>query len=248
MKLLFITLTTFIIQTFTMQSDFLAQQKRYKRVRKALEVKEQVVKTNLEKNGLTTSNVNILMVSYKEEQILELYAKSGKDKTYSKIRTYNICRSSGELGPKRKQGDYQVPEGFYYIDRFNPASNFYLSLGLNYPNKADKIKGTASNLGGDIFIHGSCVTIGCMPMTDDKMMEIYLYAVFAKNNGQSKIPVYSYPFKMTDEKTKKYTAFYSRHEHLIAFWDNLKIGYDKFMECNSELNFSVNSKGDYMFK
>lgn len=248
MKLLFITLTTFIIQTFTMQTDFLSQQKRYKRVRKAIELKEQVVKTNLVSNSLTTSNVNLLIVAYKEEQILELYAKSKKDKTYSKIITYDICRSSGELGPKRKQGDYQVPEGFYHIDRFNPASNFYLSLGLNYPNRADKIKGTAANLGGDIFIHGSCVTIGCMPMTDDKIMEIYLYAIHAKNNGQSKIPVYSFPFKMTESNMKRYTGFYSRHKELVAFWENLKPGYDKFMECNTELKFSVDTKGNYVIK
>lgn len=100
------------------------------------------------------------------------------------IKDYQICSLSGELGPKRQQGDLQVPEGFYWIDRFNPASNFYLSLGINYPNQFDRILGKSGELGGDIFIHGGCVTIGCIPITDDKIKELYLIAVEAKSNGQ----------------------------------------------------------------
>ena len=139
-----------------------------------------------------------------------------------------ICSKSGKIGPKRKQGDGQVPEGFYLIDRFNPASSFFLSLGINYPNLSDKKKSNATNLGGDIFIHGSCVTIGCLPMTDDKIKEIYLYAINAKNNGQQKIPFYIYPFRMTEEKFTKYKNKYSTKTELIDFWTNIKLGYDKF--------------------
>ena len=241
-------LIIFILQAFTMQNDFLTEQKRYKRVRHAIEVKGNIVEAALKNQGLSINNYDLLMVSYKVEQELELYVKPKNETTYTKLKTFNICQRSGGPGPKRKQGDLQVPEGFYHIDRFNPASNFYLSLGLNYPNKADRIKSTANNLGGDIFIHGACVTIGCMPMTDDKIMEIYLYAVYAKNNGQSKIPVYSFPFRMTERNMETYTLAYKHRSNLIQFWNNLKIGYDAFTECPSELTIGVTNQGDYTFK
>ncbi len=112
--------------------------------------------------------MDILLRAYKQESELELWAKNKKDKQYTLLKTYKICASSGTLGPKRKQGDIQVPEGFYVIDRFNPVSNFYLSLGVSYPNASDKILGVKGALGGDIFIHGNCVTIGCLPISDDK--------------------------------------------------------------------------------
>lgn len=245
MKGFFISIIAFYF--FTMQTDFLSDQKRYKRVRHAIEKKGSKVKAHLLSKHLNAENLNILFVSYKKEQELEIYAKTKQEDEYSKIATYDICRASGKLGPKRKQGDYQVPEGFYFIDRFNPASNFYLSLGLNYPNKSDKIKSTAKDPGGDIFIHGSCVTVGCMPMTDDKIMEIYLYAVYAKNNGQKEIPVYSFPFKMNDANFKAYSKVYKNNIELLNFWSELKIGYDSFMECKTELKVKIDQKGKYIF-
>jgi murein L,D-transpeptidase YafK len=151
------------------------------------------------------------------------------------------------LGPKRRNGDRQVPEGFYHIDRFNPFSNFYLSLGINYPNPSDRKKSRAQRLGGDIFIHGSCVTIGCLPMTDDKIREIYLYAVHARNNGQTNIPVYIFPFRMTEGNFETYKQKYRQNQELIAFWTNLKTGFDKFERTKEALHISVNKDGNYDF-
>lgn len=166
---------------------------------------------------------------------------------YKLIAAYDICASSGQLGPKRKQGDRQVPEGFYTIDRFNPASNFYLSLGVNYPNRSDRKKSDAADPGGDIFIHGSCVTIGCLPMTDSKIKEIYLYAVYARNNGQNDIPVYIFPFRMTDGNFQTYKNRYAKNRELTDFWTNLKTGYDKFIAEKKALKVSVDNSGDYLF-
>ncbi|MDX5346498.1 MAG: L,D-transpeptidase family protein, partial [Hymenobacteraceae bacterium] len=191
--------------------------------------------TCLKANNINPGELNILFVAYKAELELELYAKKNSENTYRKIQTYYVCERSGNLGPKRKQGDLQVPEGFYHIDRFNPISNFYLSLGINYPNQSDRKKGTANNLGGDIFIHGACVTVGCLPMTDDKIKEIYLYAVQAKHNGQNQIPVYIFPFRMTNQNVSLYTESYSNEEELLSFWKNLKPGYDKFETTKQEL-------------
>ncbi len=103
-------------------------------------------------------------------------------------------------------------------------------------------------MGGDIFIHGSCVTIGCLPMTDEKIQEIYLYAIQARQNGQLKIPVYLYPFKMNAANLDKYNITYKNNPTLLSFWKTLKTGYDLFENKHEELRFSTNEKGDYFFK
>lgn len=243
MRTIVFTIALFgIVVILAFQPDFLSEQKKYPRVRTAYEQKEKAIKTDLKNHSVDINSLNILIVAFKAEQKLILYAKNKNDGTYKKISTYDICSSSGGLGPKRKQGDGQVPEGFYHIDRFNPSSSFYLSLGIDYPNQSDKKKSKASNLGGDIFIHGDCVTIGCMPMTDEKIKEIYIYALQAYQIGQKKIPVYIFPFEMTNSKLEQYKS-----NSNIAFWRNLKKGYDTFNKSTKELNIVVNEQGDYVF-
>lgn len=236
-----------LLLSFTFQTDFLTEQKKFERVRVAIKDKQSILEKKLNENQLTIHDFNILIIAYKDDNRLDIYAKKKQETTYKKILSYKICTRSGHLGPKRKQGDKQVPEGFYHIDRFNPASSFYLSLGINYPNLADKRKSKADNLGGDIFIHGSCVTIGCLPMTDNYIKEIYLLAVYAKNNGQDKIPVYIFPFQMTDQNFTIYKTKYKNNAELIDFWRNLKEGYDEFIKNKKELSIQVNEKGDYIY-
>jgi murein L,D-transpeptidase YafK len=230
------------------QSGFLAEQKRYARVREALTEKEQHLVTTLKTKDLRTDNFHLLLVAYKATDELLVYVKKNTATKYELLTTYKICSRSGQLGPKRKEGDGQVPEGFYHIDRFNPSSQFHLSLGLNYPNTADKRKSIHANPGTDIFIHGACITIGCLPMTHDKIKEIYLYAVFAKNNGQSTIPVYIFPFRMSDREFDRYKTTHTSDRELIAFWANLKTGYDKFEREMKELTITVDAQGNYVFR
>lgn len=236
-----------LLLSFTVQTDFLSEQKKYERVRTALKEKQDFLDKKLKDSKISLDNLNLIFVAYKDNDLLDVYGKTKQESTYKKILSYQVCSRSGQLGPKRKQGDGQVPEGFYHIDRFNPTSNFYLSLGLNYPNLADKRKSKASNLGGDIFIHGSCVTIGCLPMTDNFIKEIYLLAVYARHNGQNKIPVYIFPFKMTDQNMLTYKTKYKDNKELISFWDNLKIGHDKFVKDLKVLNVKVTENGDYTY-
>ena len=240
-------LISILISVMTLQNNFLNDQKKYERVKASIKEKEKIIREELRKNNLTTDNLNILITVFKDEKLVHIYAKKISETTYKEILSYPICEVSGELGPKRKNGDNQVPEGFYYINMFNPNSNFYLSLGINYPNLADKRKSKSKDPGSNIFIHGSCVTIGCIPMTDDKIKEIYLYAVFARNNGQLKIPVYIFPFEMTHSNFEKYTSQHTDNKELIDFWTNLKKGFDKFEKEKKELNISVDSKGNYIY-
>ncbi len=248
MKKVSIILISFLLASFIAQPDFIADQKRYSRVRTAFENKGEVVAKKLSKAGINADELNIIIVAYKAEETLIIYAKSKHDTSYKKLITYDICESSGQLGPKRKQGDYQVPEGYYFIDRYNPASNFFLSLGINYPNQSDRKKSNAKNLGGDIFIHGSCVTIGCLPMTNNKIKEIYLYAIHARNSGQLKIPVYIFPFEMSDQNMSANKIKYQNYPDLVNFWENLKLGFDKFKDENKKLNISIDEDGDYNYQ
>lgn len=211
------------------------------RLQVALEEKAEKVTTDLLHYNLKKEDLNILIVAYKNSDELHIYGKTKAEQNYQKIKTYPICSRSGKLGPKKMEGDKQVPEGFYHIDRFNPKSLYYLSLGLNYPNELDKSLGYT---GSDIFIHGKCVTVGCLPMTDDLIKEIYIYASWAKEAGQKQIPVYIFPFEMNDENIQQYKD--KVDDKTVAFWKNLQEGYDLFETNKQELDVNV-SDGKYTF-
>jgi murein L,D-transpeptidase YafK len=225
------TLIILILFLCSFQSDsFKENQLKYSRVRQAYKDKESSMLTLLKGNQIDRDELKIYLRAFKNEKQIELWGKNSSDTKYSLIKTYEICRTSGRLGPKRKQGDLQIPEGFYHIDRFNPYSNFYLSLGINYPNKSDRILGVKNKLGGDIFIHGACVTIGCLPITDDQIKELYIFCIEAKNNGQLKIPVTIFPSKLTDNEYKRLTDTYKSDSDNIGLWTDLKKGYQIFNE------------------
>lgn len=229
----------------TNNENFKKQQLAYSRVKSAYIEKWNMMKSEIHSNGIDTASFNIFFRAFKKEKIFELWALDKNQ--IKKIKEYTICATSGTLGPKRMQGDLQVPEGFYHISVFNPFSSYHLSLGLNYPNKSDKILGKKGALGGDIMIHGSCVTIGCIPLTDDKIKEVYVMAVEAKSNGQSEIPVHIFPMKLNKENVEYLKTQYANETGLLNFWDNIKEGYDYFESKKIVPKVSVNIKGEYIF-
>ncbi|MCD6366677.1 MAG: L,D-transpeptidase family protein [Bacteroidales bacterium] len=222
------TLLLILILALTIPGSFKDNQKRYARVRQAYTEKETIVKKLLSENEIETKNLRIYLQAFKSEKKIELWAKNKTDQSYKLITEFDICAISGDFGPKRQQGDGQIPEGFYKINVFNPASNFYLSLGTNYPNKSDRILGVKGDLGGDIFIHGNCVTIGCMPITDDKIKELYIFCVEARDNGQQTIPVTIFPAKLTDTNFKTLITKYYGDDDKTNLWGDLKVAYDYF--------------------
>lgn len=155
--------------------------------------KEPVIRELVEKAGLTYPVPRIYIRAFKHERLLSIWGTTKSGTVYKHIQSYKVEGASGTYGPKLIEGDKQVPEGFYHIDRFNPFSRFLLSLGLNYPNPRDRFRSDKSRPGGDIFIHGSNLSIGCLAMTDDKIKEIYTLAMDAKNAGQTRIPVHIFP-------------------------------------------------------
>lgn len=247
MKVLIILLSLLITpSTLLISTDFKSEQLKNSRVKTAYKEKESTTKGLLNANNI--QKVQVFIRAFKKEEIIELWAEDFNDTQFKKITQYNFCTSSGELGPKRSQGDFQIPEGFYYIDRFNPWSNFYLSLGINYPNSLDRIVGNKRNLGGDIFIHGDCVTIGCIPITDNKIKELYIFTVEAKNNGQNKIPVHIFPTRLTTENLEDLIVNHKTDHKLIDFWTNLKEGYDYFESKKVLPTVTVTTTGKYAYK
>ncbi|WP_020526302.1 L,D-transpeptidase family protein [Flexithrix dorotheae] len=226
-------------------SDFKTDQMRYPRVREAYRDCAKTIEQNLSDKGFTISNFQIFIRAFKREGILEVWGKRKEDQKFQFIKDYKICKASGEAGPKRKSGDYQVPEGFYYIDRFNPNSTFHLSLGINYPNQSDKILGNQENPGGDIFIHGNCVTIGCLPITDAKIKELYVMAVEARNNGQQKIPVHIFPTILNEPGMEWLDDQNSFFNSKMNFWNNLQPAFKHFEKNKTLPKIKVKNNGEY---
>ena len=223
---------------------FLTAQLKSSRVKKAWTNKSSSIKKLLSDKNISTDKLEIFIRAFKTEDKLEVWGKNKSDDKFVLLKTYEVCAKSGLLGPKMKQGDGQVPEGVYNINRFNPTSTYYLSLGLNYPNAADKKRSKAKDLGGDIFIHGKCVTIGCLPLTDEWIEEVYLFAVCAKSAGQKEIAVHIFPFHMT-EKNLRMAIHTNLGKSQQLFWENLKTVYSYFEENQKVGVWKVDILGKY---
>jgi len=163
----------------------------------------------------------IMLRIFKEESELEVWKRSGQGQ-YALLRTYPICKWSGELGPKLEEGDRQAPEGFYTIKpgQMNPWSNYYLSFNLGYPNAYDQ---SHKRTGSYLMVHGACSSAGCYSMTDEIIADVFALAREAFDGGQEAFQVQAFPFRMTDEKMAEHAA-----SPWYPFWQNLKEGYDAF--------------------
>ncbi|MEJ2883008.1 L,D-transpeptidase family protein [Pedobacter sp. GR22-6] len=206
------------------QIGFKAKQLTFERVKLAYKEKWADLKNELKTEG-TGSDFQLYLAAYKQEGRLEVWTKGQQQKNYNLFKIYTFCRHSGILGPKVKEGDLQTPEGTYHIVAFNPESKFQLSLGINYPNAEDLLRSGKEKPGSEIYIHGDCVTVGCIPITDDKIRELYVLAVEAREHGQAEIPVQIFPFKMNAENMRTQLLKFPQHK---AFWASLKLKYDAF--------------------
>jgi murein L,D-transpeptidase YafK len=126
--------------------------------------------------GLPARPHQVYLRVFKEERVLELWASPRSGAPLVLVKSYPVCAASGELGPKRREGDLQVPEGLYRIVTFNPWSNYHLSMQVDYPNASDRLRSDRARPGGQIFIHGSCASIGCVAIEDGPIEEVYLVA------------------------------------------------------------------------
>jgi murein L,D-transpeptidase YafK len=226
--------------------SFKETQLTHNRVRAAYAEKENVVKNLFPAKNIPYANFDLFLRAFKQEKVVEVWVKEKSKQKFTLLHTYTFCSTSGVPGPKRKEGDLQIPEGVYHINHFNPQSNFHLSLGINYPNTSDKILSDKQQPGSAIYIHGNCVTVGCIPITDDKIKELYILSVEARNGGQEKIPVHIFPARLNQENIRKLLNETSAEE-VKQFWQNLKPLYEDFESSKRMRSIRVNQKGEYFF-
>lgn len=236
-------------QSVKMTYSFMDYQKSFTRISEAIDRKEDTLISEFKQKKLPWPAKYIYIRSFKYDSQLEVWVKYSKNEKFRHFKTYKVCALSGSLGPKRMAGDYQVPEGFYYINEFNPKSQYHLSLGLNYPNESDKMLADTYRPGGDIYIHGSCVTTGCIPITNQQIEELYILAAHAKEQGQDFIPVHIFPVRFDNSKSMDYlTKFLKDYPEYQALTDNMKSAFN-FFDSNKQIPLvMVGKKGEYLIQ
>ena len=169
----------------------------------------------------------MLIRLFKQEAELEVW-KQTRSGQFALLKTYPICRWSGDLGPKIREGDRQAPEGFYAITpaQMNPQSSYYLSFNMGYPNAFDKSLGRT---GSQLMVHGDCSSRGCYAMTDEQISEIYSFGRESFFGGQRAFQVQAYPFRMTPVNMARH-----RNNPNMPFWKMIKQGYDHFEVTKQE--------------
>jgi len=176
---------------------------------------------------------------FKAERRLELWMARG-DGRYGLFRGYDICRFSGGLGPKLREGDRQAPEGFYRVAQaqLNPNSRHHLSFNLGFPNAYDRQLGRT---GSALMVHGGCTSVGCYAITDEKVDEVYAVVEAALAAGQPTVDVHAFPFRLTEEALARET------DNLwLPYWQNLKAGFDLFEATSTPPDVAA-CKGEYRF-
>lgn len=248
MKKLYIICFSIIINLqLIAQNNFVDYQKKFPRVAKAISSKQDTLKKQFSAVGLEWPAKEIYIRSFKYDSQLEVWVRNTDDESFKLFKTYKVCALAGTMGPKRMEGDFQVPEGCYYINEFKPNSAYNLSLGINYPNISDKILSDEDRPGSGIFIHGSCVTVGCIPIMDEQIQELYLLAANAKNAGQDFIPVHIFPVRFNNPKSVEYlTRITNGVKEVQDFEIKLQEVYDFFEKEKRLPVISVNSKGEYV--
>ena len=198
-----------------------------------------VIRTEMALKGLSMDSP-MLIRAFKTEMKLELWVKSSYGPQYELFKSYNVCKKSGKLGPKLKEGDLQTPEGFYAVteDALNPNSRFFLSFNIGYPNEFDRYHGRTGSL---LMIHGDCVSEGCLAMTNKQIAEIYLIVEQNFKYGHKEVPIHIYPFRMTDANMRLRAV-----SKWYPFWQNLKEGYEMFEQDRIPPEVGV-LDGEYVF-
>lgn len=177
--------------------------------------------SRLEAHGVVLG-APIFMRIFKQDFELELWML--RDGRFHRFATYPICRWSGRLGPKLRQGDHQAPEGIYTVDQraLNPESRWHRSFNLGFPNAYDRAHGRT---GSFLMVHGGCSSIGCYAMTNAVIDEVWRIVTAALKGGQARFQVQVFPFRMTEENL----ASHAEHPH-APLWRQLKRAHDLFDE------------------
>jgi murein L,D-transpeptidase YafK len=231
----------------TPTASFLREQLSFTRVRTARPTAERAIRQAYRERGIRYPAAEVYVRAFKLQRTLEVWVRPVDHDRFVLLKAYRICALAGGVGPKRRQGDEQVPEGFYNIDLFNPSSAYHLSLRINYPNERDRLANSRGlNLGGDIFIHGGCRSEGCLAITNEGIDELYWMAVTARALGQHQIPVHIFPGRFGpswDSRPRK--GLVHRDINVMSFWKSLKPAYYYFERHRRVPPMTVDARGRY---
>lgn len=183
----------------------------------------------------------LFLRAFKEEREAEAWGRAD-DGVFHRIATWRVLGASGHAGPKRREGDRQVPEGCYRVAVFNPKSNFHLSLGLDYPNESDRVRSDAQNPGSDIYIHGGTESIGCLALGDVAIEELYL---LAQDAVEKPVSVHIFPARMAGFAWEDLRA---KHPEHADFWSELKPIYEAFERTRRIPDVRVDPEGIYRLR
>lgn len=233
--------------SFTAQAQYIANSiDARKRDIPRLQSVENTLKAEFQKDSLIWPAKDVYIRSFKYDSEMEVWVRNSDTLPYQLFKTYKVCAMAGAVGPKRMEGDFQVPEGFYYIQGFKPQSAYHMSLKLSYPNESDILLSDQNKPGGDIYIHGSCVTVGCIPLRDEQIEEVFLIAAGAKKSGEKYIPIHVFPVRFDKEKSIKYLYKEIKDDpELQRFEVDIKQAYDYFNEHHTLPLITIDPEGKY---
>lgn len=215
------------------------------RVAKARAAIEPKVREQCVAAGLPYPPRELFLRAFKHEAQLEVWGRE-TDGPFKLITTHAVLAASGMPGPKRREGDRQVPEGFYEIDLWNPESKFHLSLRVNYPNESDRQLSDQEKPGSDIYVHGSNLTVGCLPLGDPGIEELYLLTLDVRDRGQTRIPIHIFPRKMDGADWEKFVEEQrAKDASLGEFWEQLRPGFLAFEKGRLLPEIRVEAGGKY---
>lgn len=200
-----------------------------------------VIREHCAAAGLPYPPRKLFLRAFKAEAELEMWAGED-DGPLRLLATYPFTANSGGPGPKRREGDRQIPEGCYRITVFNPRSQYHLSLGLDYPNASDRVRSDRDRPGDEIYIHGGAKTIGCIPLGDERIEELFLMALDVHDGGKREIPVHIFPARMHGPR---WEALRSQHPEHEPFWAELEKIHGAFEKSKQIPRIEVNTDGAY---
>lgn len=217
------------------------------RVEAARRAKADGVASTFARAGVAWPPAELYVRAFKHERVLEVWA-GDKGQRLRKVKTFPFCAASGDMGPKRREGDEQVPEGFYTLDQFNPRSQFHLSMRVSYPNDVDRRRGERP-LGGAIYVHGNCMSIGCIAIEDGPIEELYLMVWEARARMKRDVPIHIFPRRLDAEGLAALERHPGATTPLVSFWRGLEPGWRFFEETRRPPRVTVDARtGAYKVK
>lgn len=239
----FIFLTILIcFPSIIISSQSIAEQLKFSRVKAAYNKHQIFIKNILKLHNANLEQYELHLQCFKAEKEIEVWIKPKAKKQFLFLYTIPICAASGTYGPKERQGDNQVPEGCYAITIYNPYSSYHLSMFIDYPNKADKSRTKTEKRGGAIYIHGNCVSIGCLAIGNEEIEKLYLLSI----GGQGPATIHIYPSRQLMSSLFLENKLLNFSTKFYPFWMSLAKVYAYFQEYHQLPKLTYDAMGNYL--